>query len=175
MNLATPKQVKAIHAQLHLQGLLSHKRSIVDSYSKGRTESSKELTSTEAGELLSYLFNQKKEVNVSSKLMAKLFAMCHEMGWITQTTVVDGDKVKVKKDYSRVHAWVEKYGLLKKPLRKYTYNELPKLVTQFEVHIYNPYIESLSNKPTNEKSNNNPAPPATDNNSSTKPDENPFL
>lgn len=145
MKPATPKQVQAINILMAKQGLLPHKRDIIESYSGGRTSSSKELYINEAGELLNYLTQQNKDVNVSSKLMAKLFAMCHEMKWIPQTTVVEGNQVKIKKDYSQVHGWVKKYGYLKKPLRDYTYNELPKLVSQLEFNVYNPYIENLSN------------------------------
>lgn len=158
MKPITPPQLKAINVLLIKQGLYEHKREIIESYTGGRTGSSKEMYIHEAAELLSYLNNTQKDMNVSSKLMAKLFAMCHEMGWIPSQTIVEGEKVKVKKDYSRVHAWVEKYGYLKKELRKYTYNELPKLVTQLEKHVYNPYIENLSKPNQHEKSNTTPVP-----------------
>ncbi|MGQ0739122.1 MAG: hypothetical protein ACT4OJ_08705 [Bacteroidota bacterium] len=142
----TPKQVIAIRAALHRHNLLKHKEEIIDSYTKGRTVHISEMTGPEAGELLSYLNAQTKDMNVSSRLMAKLFAMCHEMGWVPQQTVIEGDKVKTKKDYSRVHGWVLKYGYLKKPLREYTYKELPKLVTQLEKHVYEPFIQNISSQ-----------------------------
>ena len=142
----TPPQLKAVNVLLIKQGLYEHKREIIESYTGGRTGSSKEMYIHEAAELLSYLNNTQKDVNVSSKLMAKLFAMCHEMQWITHTTVVEGGKIKIKKDYSKVHDWVLKYGYLKKALRQYTYNELPKLVTQLEKYVYNPYIQNLSSQ-----------------------------
>lgn len=40
-----------------------------------------------------------------------------------------------KPDMAHVHAWVDKYGYLKKPLNDYTVAELPKLVTQAEAIV----------------------------------------
>lgn len=146
VQLITPKQVKAIRAAMAAKKLLEHKEQIVDSYTKGRTTHISEMHISEAGQLLTYLNGLPKEANPKSKLMSKLFAMCHEMGWIKSTTVVDGPEIKIKKDYSAVYNWVAKYGYLKKPLRDYTYNELPKLVTQLEKHIYEPFIQNLSSQ-----------------------------
>lgn len=170
----TPPQLKAVNVLLIKQGLYKHKREIIESYTGGRTGSSKEMYIHEAAELLSYLNKTQKDVNISSKLMSKLFAMSHEMGWINTKTVVDGDKIKVVKDYSAVQNWVIKYGYLKKELRKYTYKELPKLVTQLEKYVYNPYIENLSKTSQHEKNTtrNSNAP---DNTGKPGTNESPFL
>lgn len=174
MKPITAPQLKAINFLLIKQGLYEHKRDIIESYTGGRTGSSKEMYIHEAAELLSYLNNTQKDVNVSSKLMAKLFAMCHEMGWIPSKTIVEGASVKVKKDYTAVHEWVKKYGYLKKELRLYTYNELPKLVTQLEKYVYNPYIENLSKTNQHEKINSTSGP-APDSSAQPGTNESPFL
>lgn len=148
---ATAKQVAAINAELHRQGLLNRKSEMVDAFTNGRTDHSPEMTIDEARALLSNLYQTKGDMNVSTRLMSKLFAMAHEMGWIPEITVVEGLKLIKKKNYQRVHDWVEKYGYLKKPLREYTYKELPKLVSIFENNIYNTYISNLSNNTGAEK------------------------
>ncbi len=149
---ATPKQLQLIHNLLHQQGLLQHKPEIVESFSKGRTSSSRGLYMAEAKELIDHLLATKKDVNVSSGLMKKLFAMAFEMGWCPEEELVMADgSIKRRKNYSRLHGWVEKYGYLKKPLRQYSYNELPKLVSIFEINIYNPYIQNLNKTTTADK------------------------
>lgn len=140
---ATNKQLQAIHAMLYKKGMLKNKPYIIEGATAGRSSSSRDLTFEEANALLQTLNPTQSTMNVSSRLMSKLFAMAFEMGWITEQTLVDGQGgIKKKKDYSRVHGWVEKYGYLKKPLREYIYKELPKLVSQFEVGPYKQYIDN---------------------------------
>lgn len=140
----TPKQIQLISTLIHKQGLSANKPEIMESFSNGRTSSTKGLTIEEASELIGFLTKSQSDVNVSSRLMKKLFAMAFEMGWCPSEKVIGPDgQIKEKRNYSRLHAWVEKYGFGKKPLRSYTYNELPKLVSVFEEKIYNPYISNL--------------------------------
>ncbi len=142
---ATAKQLQAIHAILNKRNLIQNKAFMIEGITAGRSSSSKDLTFAEAAEFIKILNPGKPATNVSSPMMSKLFAMCYEMGWITTTNVVQPDgSIKSKKDYSKVHAWVEKYGYLKKPLRDYSYKELPKLVTIFQIGPYKNYIDYLS-------------------------------
>lgn len=150
---ATAEQVKAINATLAKMGLMSDKADIVLNASAGRTTSTKALTIEEARSLLASLNKQGIVGGISSpagrpggasqKMTAKLFAMAHEMGWITAATVVGSAGMETKKDYSRLHAWVLKYGYLHKPLSQYSYKEMPKLVSQFELGVYKHYISEL--------------------------------
>lgn len=140
---ATAQQLQQIHAILHARGLLAQKADIVSGTSGGRTSSSKELTFEEADFLIKSFNTPVKGDKPSKKMVNSLFAMCHEMGWIPLVSYVDGGKVKQRKDYGRVHNWVEKYGYLKKPLNKYTHGELPKLVSQLKI---GPYADWLKNK-----------------------------
>lgn len=145
---STPNQRRIIAAILVSRKMMSQKSDIVEGFTDGRTTSLRELTFTEAAELIDLLNKNPENKNPKSKLMSKLFAMCHEMGWITtDDSVNEKGKLIKKKNYQRVHDWVEKYGYLKKPLREYTYKELPKLVSIFEEKIYNVYIQNLSSKP----------------------------
>jgi hypothetical protein len=75
--------------------------------------------------------------------MKKLFAMVFELGWAPEGMVAGKDgKLVAKRDYKSFHEWVIKYGYLKKPLNRYTYNELPKLVSQFEMGPYKSYLNN---------------------------------
>lgn len=143
----TSKQIQLISVLIHKQGLTHHKAEIMEGVSNGRTTSTKGLTAAEASDLIAHLTQTSRDTNVSSKLMKKLFALAFEMGWCPyENRVMDGGEIKKVRNYTRLQEWVLKYGYLKKPLREYTYKELPKLVSIFELKIYNPYIESLSEK-----------------------------
>lgn len=141
----TAKQIQLISVLIHKQGLTHHKAEIMEGVSNGRTNSTKWLTAAEASDLIAHLTKTNSDMNVSSRLMKKLFALAFEMGWCPyENRVMDGGEIKKVRNYTRLHEWVLKYGYLKKPLREYTYKELPKLVSIFELKIYNPYIESHS-------------------------------
>ena len=143
----TRKQLMAINAELKRQGLQHRKTELIELYTNGRTDHDAEMYIGEARTLLSKLYNTKPDMNVSTRLMSKLFAMAIEIGWCPlQQQVQKNGLIKQERNYSRLHGWVEKYGYLKKPLREYSYNELPKLVSIFEAKIYNTYIENISNK-----------------------------
>lgn len=140
--------IKAINAILARTGQMENKAVIVSNASNGRTIHSSELTPAEAIGLLKALNAHSPQPiaqrpKPSAKMTAKLFAMAHEMGWITAATVVGSAGMETKKDYSRLHAWVLKYGYLHKPLSQYSYKEMPKLVSQFELGVYKHYISEL--------------------------------
>ena len=159
----TKEQIGAIHAALHKNNLLQYKAEIIEGTTNCRTEHCSGLSYYEAYDLLKSL-NQSgvgsRESGDNSPMLKKLFALCFEMGWITENTVVEdmshelravsyekpttNYNLKTKKDYSRVHAWVLKYGYLKKPFRLYTHNELPQLISQLEFGPYKDFISNLS-------------------------------
>ena len=62
----------------------------------------------------------------------KLIHLAKEMGYTK-----DG-----KADMDKINAWCLHYGYGKKELNKYAYNELPKLLSQFE-KVYEYYIKNL--------------------------------
>jgi hypothetical protein len=141
---ATTRQLQAIHAILHSRSLLHQKANIIEGASNGRCTSSKDLTFEEAGFLIASFGAPVKADKPGQAMINKIFAIAHEMGWIPVIQEVQPDgKVKQRKDYSHLHAWILKYGYAKKPLNKYQYAEMPKLLTQFE---QGPYAHWLKNK-----------------------------
>lgn len=99
---------------------------IVDSITKGRSSSAGNLTFQEAIDVIKYLENMQKEKKVDNspenKMRRKILSICYEMQWSENGKI----------DWKRLNGWLLKYGYLKKPLNDYTYQELPKLITQFE-------------------------------------------
>jgi cob(I)alamin adenosyltransferase len=144
---ASKDKIKAINAILVKTGQMANKAEIVANATSNRTTHSSELTMEEANALLSALQATVKN-NVlkhpSQKMTNKLFAMAHEMGWITTKKIVWQDKIITQNDYSRLHAWIFKYGFKKCPLKGYGYHELPKLVSIFENGPYKSYIANIN-------------------------------
>ncbi|MGQ0740200.1 MAG: hypothetical protein ACT4OJ_14205 [Bacteroidota bacterium] len=142
--LANSDQLKKIHAALHRRGLLCRKREMVSGYSSGRTESSREMFQDEAkmmlDELNEDLKNMQKEKDSRQKMVNHIIAMAHEMGWIKRVMKATPTGLKQVNDYQDLHNWVEKYGYLKKSLNRYTYKELPILVTAFQ-NVYNHWLK----------------------------------
>jgi len=126
-------QNKRLYALLNVCGLdKDDKRDLVIQYSNGRVESSAGLNFYECQSLIDYLqavadvLNNNKENEAfkkADKQRKKVLSICHDLGWETP-----GGKI----DWSRLNAWLLKYGYLHKELNKYTLAELPALVTQFE-------------------------------------------
>lgn len=120
------------NARLHkLIGMLritaEQKETLVLSYSDGRSSSSADLTVHECDELLRFLQQQYDAINPyhdsrSQAMRRRFFSLVREKGWMIDNKI----------NYERVNAWLTKYGYLHKPLNKYTYSELPKLLSQFE-------------------------------------------
>lgn len=145
--MPTHKQIAAARAAMHRLGLLRNKDEIVESYTNNRTSHLSEMTDAEIGELITWLNQDRKQQDDNSLMVRKLFAMAHEMGWIAVEKLVHPDgSISTKKNYKQLHGWVEHYGYLRKKLNRYSHNELPKLITQFEQYIYNPYIAKLKTK-----------------------------
>lgn len=143
MKPATTKQIAAINSILAKKGLMEDKPSIIASITNNRTTHSSELSFDEAKNFLSNLLSGAK-YQPKNKMISKIFAMAHEMGWIEERWKVEGGGQMVKaKDYSHVYAWVKKYGFKKTDLRAYEYDELPKLLTQFEIGPYRDYLRKL--------------------------------
>lgn len=118
-----PWQIKKIHAMLSAQNLHHMKGTLVGSFGEGK-ESTKDLTFSEANNLLHYLNNETEEGKKANKMRRKIISCLREYG--------NYDTPDGKADMPRIYQWVLKYGYLKKSLNKYTLKELPKLVTQAE-------------------------------------------
>lgn len=132
MNPALNQQ---LHGLLTQAGLNEQKAALVSSYTQGRSESSKDLTNEEAKQMIGYLANV-ANVNgeAAQKMRRKIISMAHEMHW----HLIGTQKI----DMDRLNGWCANFGFGKKVLNKYTYMELPKLVTQFTA-IYKHYLSNL--------------------------------
>ena len=152
MKPISKEKIIAVNTVIHKHGLVHDKANIIDSFTNGRTRSSKEMYESEAIELLA-AFNSKPAADTDDKkapMLKKIFRMAHEINYITKVQQVDkSGKMVVKNDYSRLYEWVLKYGYLHKELRDYTYAELPKLVSQFEFGIFKHYIKGGKNTSSN--------------------------
>lgn len=143
-NKATAAQLQKLHALLYNKGLLNRKQEIVEGVSGGRVSSSKDLTREEIGDLLTSLDDYNTvQKDKKGPMIKKLFAMAHEMGWVEKRTVFQDGELVEKKDYGKVYEWVKKHGYKKTDLRRYTYKELPKLISVFEFKVYKPYLDKL--------------------------------
>lgn len=144
---ASKEQIIAVNAILAKSGQMENKAHIIANATNGRTTHSSELFFEEAKGLIAALTNAntygKTLRKPSKKMVGKLFAMAHEMGWIKQNVNVGKNGLQNKKDYSILHNWIEKYGYLHKPLNQYSYSELPKLVYQLEHGVYKEYLSKL--------------------------------
>jgi hypothetical protein len=143
MKPATKEQIRAINSVLAKSGLMDDKKSIIKEATLNRTEHSSELQFEEAKTLLKSLLSGTLIKQPKNKMISKIFAIAHEMGWIKKQTIVDAAGMKTYNDYSPVYNWVKKYGYLKKDLAQYKYNEIPKLLTQFEQGPYQHYLKNL--------------------------------
>lgn len=138
---ASEAQIKALHTVLHKKGLLEHKAEMIGALTGGRTTSSKELNYDEAHALLQDLNKDNVSEDQGKRMRNNIIAMAHELNWITSNQVINAaGKMEVKKDYSRLDNWMQKSSYLKKKLWDYSYNELPKLVTQFK-NVYISYLK----------------------------------
>lgn len=144
---ASKEQIIAVNAILAKSGQMDNKPNIIANATNGRTTHSSALTFQEAKALIAALTNAKPYGKTlrkpSKKMVGKLVAMAHEIGWIKQNVNVGKNGLQNKKDYSILHDWIEKYGYLHKPLDQYSYNEFPKLVAQLEMGAYKHYLSKL--------------------------------
>lgn len=133
----TSSQNRTIHMLLTQTGLATQKANIVFGATGGRSDSSRDLSDAEVRDLISYLRSlPNREADKADKMRKKILSMAHEMGWHILT------HGKYHIDMIRVNAWMQKFSYLHKPLDFYKYNELPRLVTQFEA-VYKTFLNKV--------------------------------
>lgn len=140
---ATKEQVIAINVIFQKRGMMDEKANIIDSFTNGRTTHSNQLYFNEAHTMLQSLNADKPLQQGLNKMARKLIAMAHEVGYVKKASVVTGaGEIVEKNDYTRLNDWMLKYGYLHKPLKDYTYEELPKLLTQY-TEVYKSIMSSI--------------------------------
>jgi len=141
--MITSTQNKLLHALLAQANLTAQKANLIHGTTNGRTEKSSELSNFEANELIRYLRTKLPQLSTNGldakadKMRKKILSLAWQMNWTYTNT-----KRAIVCDIKRVDTWCEKYGYLHKPLNEYTYQELPRLLTQFEA-VYNSYINAI--------------------------------
>lgn len=130
----TTQQNKMLHGLLNKTGLMADKANIINGITKGRTESSKDLSFDEARLMINWLQSQDNTIDGAVKMRRKIISMAHEMHWHLPYTQ--------RVDMLRLNGWCEKFGYLHKKLNDYTYKELPTLVTQFTA-VYKDYLNKF--------------------------------
>ena len=129
-----------VYALLNKTGLLPQKENIVFGISGGRTGSTRELSHEESLALITYLKEQDTETEDPrvTKMRNKIYYYAHEMKWQQPHS---RDKFLVA-DYKRIDDWCLQFSYLKKKLNQYTYAELPKLLSQFEM-VYKSFLNII--------------------------------
>lgn len=105
------------------------RKAMVSSVTKGRTDSCADLSFVEARELckmLNIAATNKQDRERMDIMRKKIISCFHQMNYR-----LPGGKI----DMERVEEWILKYGYLHKPLNRYTYAELPKLVSQVQIML----------------------------------------
>lgn len=128
MKNITPPQLAKIHVLLSQLGLLDDKKEIIANFSKGRTESSKELSSEEARQLLISL----TEYSPNERLKSLIFSLAYQSGIIYGSSQEDK-----KMNAAKLALFLKERGTVKKELNQMTYPELIKTHRQFEAIVKN--------------------------------------
>lgn len=136
-NCITQPQIRIINVLIGKNPQLKdHKAEIIANYTAGRSNSCSDMTMEEARTLIAALKQMEKKDPNAEKcdvMRKKIISMGHEMGWKTEE-----GKIKME----QINGWCKKYGYLKKKLDEYTYEELPRLVSQFEA-MYKDYLDKI--------------------------------
>ncbi len=126
----TPEQNIRFHALIGKLAINSEqKKEMVNEVSRGRTESSAELSYTEMYELIEHLqslVNSTPDQQKANKMRRKIMSDFHELGW---------EKGNGALDYQRINNWMTKSSYLHKFLNDYSVQELPRLVTQVDTML----------------------------------------
>lgn len=120
-------------------------KDLVYSFTNGRETSTTKLTSEECNAMMDHLWKMYEKMKHVEGLKAnaeddakgqrmrrKIISICHEMDWRRE-----GGKI----DMYRINEFCMKRGFAKKRLNDYSSQELPKLVTQFEMLLKDYYAK----------------------------------
>lgn len=126
-----------LYGLLNKKQMMEQRHQLFQSYSKGRTDDSRELSEAEVDELIRFLetysvggmqSGHKTDFEKGDKMRKRILSLCYEYGWTKYSKAKERHVV----DFNRLNTWMSKSSYLHKGLNQYSYAELPKLVTQFE-------------------------------------------
>jgi hypothetical protein len=113
------------------------KEVMVQGFSGGRASSSKDLTFAEAAAMIKHLKQNDPHKASVEKMKGKILYYAREMGW-TKTNA-NGKQVC---DVKAIDNWCLKFGCVKRKLDSYTFDELTKVLTQFQF-VYKDYLKRI--------------------------------
>ncbi|MEI6683449.1 MAG: hypothetical protein WCO44_12505 [Bacteroidota bacterium] len=128
---------RRLYGLFHDTGTEKYRHDLVRSFTDGRTENSSELSDLEADELIRHLETLIKKPHgptlsgvdyQGQQQRRRILSLCYNIGWV----ICNEASKKHQVDFTRLNSWMLKYGYMHKPLNNYSYQELPRLVTQFE-------------------------------------------
>ena len=126
----TKDKIKTIQGLFRQTNLVSQKVNILASFG---VEHTNDLTASDGQKLITYLRSQLPNTHESANNMRrKILAMAHKLRWEHEDGSVN---------MTSVNNWCTKRSYLKKELNQYTYDELPKLVSEFQA-MYKSYIRN---------------------------------
>jgi len=126
MQKATKPQIAKIHAMLNNLGIIDQKAEMIYNVSKGRAESSKDLTIDEARTLITFL----AQYDPREKQKGLIFSLAYKAGIIYGNTPDDK-----KMNAAKLNMFLKERGAVKKELNAMNYNELVKIHRQFEAIV----------------------------------------
>lgn len=116
-------QLSKIHVLLSQLGLMDDKKEIVNNFSHGRTQSSRELSFEEAKQLIIAL----SEHSPNERIKSLIFSLAYQSGIIYGST---GEDKKI--NAAKLNLFLKERGTVKKELNTMSYPELVKTHRQFE-------------------------------------------
>lgn len=127
----TGAQLKLIHTLLSQKKLMEHKRDLCLGFSNGRTESSRELTLSEARVFIQYLKEDTAGEDAINREKNSIIKRIWHLGYLAG--IIYGDSPEDKAiNSAKLDTFAKERGTVKKPLRQQSVAELKRTVKQFE-------------------------------------------
>jgi len=124
----TPAQIKKIHVLLQQQGLMDQKETMLQSISKGKATSTKDLTCYEAKQWIAFLMDDQAETQKKQNIVVyAIWRLAWNMGIIYGDTEADYEMNRAK-----LNMFCLQRGTVKKKLTEQNLIELRKTHRQFE-------------------------------------------
>lgn len=139
----TAPQLKKLNFLISKLNLQEEKAALINSTSRNRTQSSKELTKAEAAFLIGKLdevLNQNNKTN--EPMIRKIFALAYDAEIIYGNTIEDK-----KMNTAKLNLFIKERGTVKKELKQMNSSELLKTINQFK-KIVKHHLESKAKKAT---------------------------
>ncbi len=139
-----PKLHRKFFMLLRTANGTDQKADLVNRFTEGRTNSSREMTDEEITKAIEYIefmiggMEPSEDFKRGDRMRKRIMSLCHQYGY----TRYDEKKRKNVVDLDRLESWMIKYSYLHKSLNKYKYKELPRLVVQFQNVVYS-YLNQI--------------------------------